>query len=876
MKTSAQIRQAFFDFFKSKQHQIVSSAPMVLKNDPTLMFTNAGMNQFKDIFLGNKPVSHARIANTQKCLRVSGKHNDLEEVGHDTYHHTMFEMLGNWSFGDYFKQEAIEWAFELLTEVYGISPDILYATYFEGDASEQLEADAEAGKLWANFLPEERILTGNKKDNFWEMGESGPCGPCSEIHVDLRTEDEKKSTPGHLLVNKDHPQVIEIWNLVFIQFNRDMQGKLHPLKHKHVDTGMGFERLCRVIQGKFSNYDTDVFTPVIHKLEEVSGMTYGRDEKADVAFRVVADHLRAVSFSIADGQIPSNVKAGYVIRRILRRAVRYGYTFLNLNSPFVSSLIPVFIDQMGGFFPELEKQKQLIEKVIFEEEQSFLKTLETGIQKFENYLSSHPDEKVVDGKFAFELYDTYGFPPDLTELMCREKGFTVDMDTFTNFLNEQKERSRKDAEVEKEDWTVLKHIEKSDFVGWDYMEYPVNITRYRKVSRKGNVFYHLVFDKTPFYGESGGQTGDSGVIIEGDEKIKIISTVKEIDLTIHICEQLPSDPEKEFTAIVDKELRISTMRNHSATHLMHFALRKTLGTHVEQKGSLVTPDYLRFDFSHFQKMSSEEIEQVELIVNEMIMGNTQVCENRNISYKDAVRQGAIALFGEKYDDTVRTIRFGDSVELCGGTHVPATGNIGLFKIVSESAIAAGIRRIEAVTGEKATKLMLGQWKAMQKIKALFNNPKDIEGSIEKMHEHSKKLEKRIEELELSGLGSLADEILKGSSELNGVSVLQKVLSIPSSHIKTLAFELKKRGKCPFYFVIGNESDGKASVSVIISDDLVKEKGLHAGNIVKEAAKEINGGGGGQPGLATAGGTNPQGLDNAIKNAIAKIRALASK
>lgn len=869
MKTSAEIRQAFLDFFQSKEHHIVSSAPMVLKNDPTLMFTNAGMNQFKDIFLDNKAAQYKRIADTQKCLRVSGKHNDLEEVGHDTYHHTMFEMLGNWSFGDYFKKEAIEWAFELLTNTYGISSEMMYATYFMGDASEKLEPDHEAKKLWLQFLPEDRILPGNKKDNFWEMGESGPCGPCSEIHVDLRNAEEKEKISGRELVNNDHPQVIEIWNLVFIQFNRDMNGKLHPLKNKHIDTGMGFERLCRVIQGKTSNYDSDVFTPILSKLEQISGFQYGRDIKADIAFRVVADHLRAVAFAIADGQIPSNVKAGYVIRRILRRAVRYGYTFLKLDKPFVCELVPTLVELMGRFFPELEKQQQLIQKVIFEEEQSFLKTLETGIYKFEEHLKN-TSTKVLDGKFVFELYDTYGFPVDLTELMGRERGYTIDMETFNACLSEQKDRSRKDAVVEKEDWTVVHELKKTEFVGWDRLTQEVKIAKYRRIHKKGKDFYHLILDKTPFYGESGGQIGDTGVLKNSNETVEIIETLKEIDQIIHVSEQLPKNVQAEFLAEVDEKSRQNTMCNHTATHLMHHALRLVLGTHVEQKGSFVTPEYLRFDFSHFQKMTSEEIEEVERIVNSEIRKNHILDENRNIAYQDAVQKGAIALFGEKYEEHVRTIRFGDSMELCGGTHVKSTGNIGMFKIVSESAIAAGIRRIEAVSGEEATELMLNQWKTLQAIKTGLNNPKNITEAIDQMRDTMKVLEKRIEEQELANIANVAIEILNETKVIKGITTLQKKLKIPSSHIKNLSFELKNRSQSPYFYVLGNDFDGKASLTIIISDDLVKDRGLHAGNLVKQLAKEIGGGGGGQANMATAGGTNPQGLDRVLATAIALI------
>lgn len=867
MKNSSEIRQAFLDFFALKNHQIVSSAPMVLKNDPTLMFTNAGMNQFKDIFLDNKQAQHLRVADTQKCLRVSGKHNDLEEVGHDTYHHTMFEMLGNWSFGDYFKKEAIEWAYDLLTNVYGISKDILYATYFEGDPSENLEVDIEAKALWEKLLPADRVLPGNKKDNFWEMGESGPCGPCSEIHVDLRTQQEKAEIHGSLLVNKDHPQVIEIWNLVFIQFNRDMHSKLHPLKNKHVDTGMGFERLCRVIQGKTSNYDSDVFMPYINKLEEISGLKYGDNEKADIAFRVVSDHLRAVAFAIADGQIPSNVKAGYVIRRILRRAIRYGYTFLNFDKPFIFKLIPSLVDNMGKFFPELVKQQTLIEKVIFEEEQSFLRALETGIHKFEDFVKNIPQNQRIDGKFVFELYDTYGFPLDLTELLAKEKGLSIEIEEFNKLLNQQKERSRKDAVVDKEDWIIIDENPKCEFVGYDELQTEISITRYRRVNKKGKDYFHLVFNKTPFYAESGGQIGDTGQISDNDEIIEIIDTVKELDVIIHISEKMPKNPKSIFRASVNITDRENIIRNHSATHLMHNALRKVLGEHVEQKGSLVTKDNLRFDFAHFQKMSAEDIEKVELLVNEAIRSNFPLQENREMEYEKALESGAIALFGEKYEEKVRVIGFGDAVELCGGTHVKATGSIGLFKIISESAIAAGIRRIEAVSGEKAFELMQNQWKTIQNISSEFNNPKNLIDSISNLKENYKKLEKKIEEIELSNISSFAKELIKEAELKNDIYIIAKRLSIPSSHIKTLIFELRNHSKESYFYVLGNEADEKVSLSVIISDNLIKEKNLHAGNIVKSLAKEIGGGGGGQANFATAGGTNSEKLDLVISQAL---------
>ncbi len=871
MKTSSEIRQAFLDFFRCKQHQIIPSASMVIKNDPTLMFTNAGMNQFKDIFLGNIEYPYLRVANTQKCLRVSGKHNDLEQVGHDTYHHTMFEMLGNWSFGDYFKKEAIEWAFELLTKVYGISADSMYATYFEGDKTENIEPDFESKTLWEQYLPTAHILAGSKKDNFWEMDDSGPCGPCSEIHLDLRTEEDKKKIPGYKLINTDNTDVIEIWNLVFIQFNRDMHGKLHLLKDKYVDTGLGLERLCRVIQGKTSNYDTDLFIPVIKKTEEISGIKYGSEKTSDVAFRVIADHLRAVAFAVADGQIPSNVKAGYVIRRILRRSVRYGYTFLKLDTPFINLLVPTFIECMWDFFPELQKQQQLIAKVILEEEKSFLKTLQTGIHRFEDYISAHPWQKKLEGKFVFELYDTYGFPVDLTELIGREKGLDIDIDGFNYCMTVQKERSRKDSEIIKEDWIVVRDIKNTEFVGWDYIKHPVRITRYRKIIKKGKEFYQVMFDKTPFYGESGGQCGDTGILRNNKDTIKIIETIKELDNTVHISEYLPKDIETEFMAEVDETARNKIIKNHTATHLMHNALRKVLGSHVEQKGSLVTPDYLRFDFSYFQKMSKQETEQVERIVNADIRNNLPLIENRAIDYDEALKQGAIALFGEKYAQKVRMIRFGDSVELCGGTHVSSTGSIGFFKIISESAIAAGIRRIEAVTGEKATELVLEQWKTLQSISEMFNNPKNILETISNICQQQKKLEKQIEQLENENIRNITATLLNETKNINNINILQKKLSLPAHYIKNLSFELNKQGKAPFFYAIGNVSENKVSVTVIISDDLVKDRNLSAASIVKETGKEIGGSGGGQLNIATAGGTIPQGIDKALNIAVSFIK-----
>ncbi len=873
MKTSLEIRQLFFDFFQSKQHQIVSSAPIVVKNDPTLMFTNAGMNQFKDIFLDNKRAEYTRVANSQKCLRVSGKHNDLEEVGHDTYHHTMFEMLGNWSFGDYFKKEAIAWAFELLKDVYNISENIMYATYFEGDKSENLEADAEVKSIWEQFLPKERVLPGNKKDNFWEMGETGPCGPSSELHLDLRSEEEKKRISGSLLVNKDHPQVIEIWNLVFIQFNRDAKGQLHLLKNKHVDTGMGFERLCRVVQQKNSNYDIDIFAKSISKISEISGIKYGDKNETDIAFRVIADHVRAVAFSIADGQIPSNVKAGYVIRRILRRAVRYAYTFLKLDQPFIYLLVEGLVEDMGHSFPELQKQQQLIENIIFQEESSFLRTLQIGIEKFEEYISKHSENKILEGKFVFELYDTFGFPIDLTALMAKEKNYTVDMQGFEALLNQQKERSRKDAAAAVDDWIILLEQQKTEFVGYDVLTSPVNILKYRSTLRKGKTIYHLVFDKTPFYAESGGQIGDTGYISNDGGTVQIIDTKKEIDMIIHVSEELPKDLRATFNAVVNEGNRQKIKNNHTATHLMHFALRKILGEHVEQKGSLVATDYLRFDFSHFNKMDSEEILQVEKIVNDIIRSNVNLIENRYIPYNQAIDEGAIALFGEKYEDVVRTIRFGSSIELCGGTHVSQTGEIGLFKIISEGAIAAGIRRIEAITGSAAFNLMQEQWKVTQELKLALNNQSNLVEAVENLKDTLKGCEKKIEEMEVASISEKAKDLIKDAQIENGILTHSWQLSLPHSHIKTLAFEMRKIAKQSFYFVFGNIHSDKVSLTIILSDDLTENKGLHAGNIIKELSKEIKGGGGGQAQYATAGGTDKTALPNVLQKALEKITIL---
>ncbi len=909
---STNIRQAFLDFFLSKQHAIVPSAPMVVKNDPTLMFTNAGMNQFKDIFLGNKEGKFKRVADTQKCLRVSGKHNDLEEVGHDTYHHTMFEMLGNWSFGDYFKKEAIAWGWELLTEVLKIEKDRLYVTVFEGDNSEGLSRDEEAFELWKKFIPEDRILLGSKKDNFWEMGDTGPCGPCSEIHADIREENERKMIPGKDLVNKGDPHVIEIWNLVFIQYNRLAGGQLVELPARHVDTGMGFERLCMVIQGTKSNYDTDVFQPIIQTIAEKSGIPYGKDPKSDIAMRVVADHLRAISFAIADGQLPSNVKAGYVIRRILRRAVRYGYTFLGFKEPFIHTLIPVLIDQMGAVFPELVSQKDLITNVIREEEAAFLRTLATGIQRFNNHIESAGKEageqenkrtieqsnnrtfqqegdaqkstenrnssivnrKLIDGSFAFELYDTFGFPIDLTQLMAREIGWTVDMEGFAKGLEAQKARSRQDAATDTSDWVVL--VEDAglpEFVGYDFLQVDTVITKYRKVVTKGEELYHLVLARTPFYAESGGQAGDMGWLISGDEKIEVVNTIRENELIIQLAKSMPVDPSAALIASVNQEKRRSTANNHSATHLMHAALRQVLGTHVEQKGSLVDDHHLRFDFTHFSKLSREEIARVEAIVNARIRENIVLNEARTVPIADARAMGAMALFGEKYGDFVRVITFDPafSVELCGGTHVQATGQIGLFKIVSEGAIAAGIRRIEAVTAEQAEEYWNSREMLLTEAGEMLKNPKDLLKGLRNLLEENAELKRQVTELNKLKLQLLKEEFTSRVEHYNGVNFLTAKVELDAETVKSLAWELN--ASIPDLFqVLATESEGKATLTVMLSDNLVKVRKLNAGNIVRELAKEIQGGGGGQPHIATAGGKNPAGISAALEKARGYVTA----
>lgn len=869
---SSEIRQAFLDFFRGKTHQIVPSAPMVIKNDPTLMFTNAGMNQFKDIFLGNSPAKHPRVANTQKCLRVSGKHNDLDEVGHDTYHHTMFEMLGNWSFGDYFKKEAIDWAWEFLVDILKIDRNNLYVTVFEGSPEEGIDMDKEAFEYWSKHLPKERILLGSKKDNFWEMGESGPCGPCSEVHVDIRNSEDKKMIPGDQMVNKSHPQVIEIWNLVFIQYNRKANGQLEQLPAKHVDTGMGFERLSMVIQGKQSNYDTDVFQPIIGRISEMCGIGYGKDKMSDIAMRVIADHLRAVSFSIADGQLPSNVKAGYVIRRILRRAVRYGYTFLNFREPFINKLVPVLSTEMGKYFPELVSQQELITKVIHEEEASFLRTLETGIRMLDGQIDSlkKAHKKELSGKDAFVLYDTFGFPIDLTELILRENNLTVDLEGFQKEMSGQKERSRSDAAVETFDWQELLKIDEVQFVGYDLFETEIRIARMRTVKTKGKEQYHLVFDKTPFYAESGGQVGDIGTISAGNEVINIENTIKENNLSIHLVDKLPVNPNAKFSAKVNLEKRVSIANNHSATHLLHHALRSVLGTHVEQKGSLVNSDYLRFDFAHFQKVSDEEIRKVEILVNQKIRQNIPLDEHRNMSMEQASKMGAMALFGEKYGDSVRVIRFGESIELCGGTHVPATGQIGFIKIISEGAISAGIRRIEAITGVKAEEFLYAQIDSIKEVKQILGNPVNLIQGASKLVEENANLRKEIEGMMKDKVHALKATLKSSVETRNGVNIIAKKIEISSPDaIKDLAYQLKNEVE-NLFLVLGSTSEGKAMLTIMVDEKLIESHKLNASNIVREAAKEIQGGGGGQPFYATAGGKNPAGLDAAISKAVAVL------
>ncbi|MBR7182984.1 MAG: alanine--tRNA ligase [Alistipes sp.] len=864
---SNKIRQAFLDFFAGKQHEIVPSAPMVVKNDPTLMFTNAGMNQFKDIFLGNAPRRTPRAADSQKCLRVSGKHNDLEEVGHDTYHHTMFEMLGNWSFGDYFKKEAIAWAWELLTEVYGLDKSRMYATVFEGSESDGVPFDEEAYGYWKQYLPEDHIIRGNKHDNFWEMGETGPCGPCSEIHFDLRDEAEIAKISGRDMVNTGHPQVIEIWNLVFMQFNRKANGSLESLPAKHVDTGMGFERLCMIMQGKKSNYDTDVFQPTIAVISEMSGKKYGQDESVDVAMRVIADHLRAISFSIADGQLPSNVKAGYVIRRILRRAVRYGYTYLGFNTPFICRLVATLVEQMGGQYPELKAQQTLIEKVIEEEEASFLRTLATGINLLEGVISNLKGGK-ISGKDAFVLYDTYGFPIDLTELIAKERGVEVDLVEFEEQLKAQKERSRNAAAQDVDDWQELLDIKQSEFVGYDTLECDVKIARVRRVQSKNKVSYQMVFDTTPFYGNSGGQVGDTGYIESANEKIDVVATEKENGLTIHIVNTLPENLTATFRAVVNPEKRQCAANNHTATHLLHAALRRVLGEHVEQKGSMVSPESLRFDFSHFQKVTPEQLREVERLVNRAVRANDPLVENREATQQEAKAAGAMMLFGEKYGDKVRMVRFGDSVELCGGTHTSATGNIGLVKIVSESAISAGVRRIEAVTGENAEKLLYAAEDAIHAVAQTVGNPKVVD-AVRRVVESNEALSKEIEAMRKEQVAALAEKILANTPQTDGVTIIARQLLQTTEFLKDLAYNLRAQ-RSDLVFVVGSNAGGKATLMITLGDDVVA-RGVDAGAVVREAAKLINGGGGGQKFFATAGGKNPDGLQAAIDKAVEIIK-----
>ena len=864
---SNEIRKQFLDFFQSKQHKIVPSAPMVVKGDPTLMFTNAGMNQFKEIFLGHKPADAARIADTQKCLRVSGKHNDLEEVGHDTYHHTMFEMLGNWSFGDYFKKEAIEYAWELLVDVYGIDKSRLYFSVFEGDKKDKLELDKEAYEYWKNLVPEDQILMGSKKDNFWEMGEQGPCGPCSEIHIDIRSDKDRAKVPGVDLVNKDHPQVIEIWNLVFIEFNRKANGELEPLPNKHIDTGMGFERLCMVLQGKQSNYETDVFQPIIQELAKMAKLSYGEDEDRDVALRVIADHIRAIAFSIADGQLPSNNKAGYVIRRILRRAVRYGYTFLNFKEAFMYRLIPLLVEELGETYPELKRQETLIASVIKQEEESFLRTLSTGLTLLNKIIKKLDDQgyKTVNGKEAFELYDTFGFPFDLTELILSEKGMNVSKREFDEEMAKQKHRSRTDAAQESSDWVVLVEDDVEEFVGYSHLETEVILTRYRKQIVKGKEQFQLVFNITPFYAESGGQIGDTGYIIDGDDKVEIIDTQKENNLIIHYTKKLPQNINAEFKAIVDKKRREAIANNHTATHLLHKALRDVLGNHVEQKGSLVTPNYLRFDFSHFQKLSHEEINKVERLVNIEIRKNTQQNLHPDLTMKEAEALGAMALFGEKYGDVVRVVQFGDSVELCGGTHVEATGSIGLFIINHESSIASGVRRIEAITADEAENTIWNNRFLIKEIKETLKNPKDILKGIKSLIDQNKDLTKKMDIIEDLLVLSTKESVISQMQNINGVNFIAEKLDFDIETIRKLS-QVITQSLDDVFLVFATVNNGKPLISVTVSKNLVETRGMNAGNIVRELAKEIKGGGGGQPFFATAGGKDASGIPQVLTKA----------
>ena len=872
--TASEIRQAFLTFFEQKGHKIVESAPIVVKEDPTLMFTNAGMNQFKDIFLGDKKTESTRVVDTQKCLRVSGKHNDLEEVGVDTYHHTMFEMLGNWSFGDYFKKDAINWAWELLTEVYKLDKNRLYVSVFEGDKQDNLGLDTEAKDLWLKHVADDKIILGNKKDNFWEMGETGPCGPCSEIHIDLRSDEERAKVDGATLVNADHNQVIEIWNLVFMQYNRKADGSLHPLPNQHVDTGMGFERLVRAVHSMKSNYDSDLFMDTIHELENISGKKYGKNEQTDIAFRVIADHLRAVCFAIADGQLPDNNGAGYVIRRILRRAVRYGYSFLGLEKPFMNELVPGFVAKFQAVFPGLSEQKYFIKKVVEQEEKSFLSTLNKGLKLFDVYSNKGSDN--VNGRQAFELYDTFGFPIDLTQLLAKENNIEVDIEEFKIALQEQKDRSRADAKKESGDWIVIVEDEREEFIGYDYLETDVKITRYREVTVKGKKQYHLVLNLTPFYAESGGQVGDKGVLVgkDDDEKIGIIDTQKENQLSIQITEKLPANLNQHFQAKVNLKKRIDTTLNHSATHLLQAALRQVLGDQVAQKGSLVNEKHLRFDFSHFQKVEKAEIEQIENIVNGKIREAIALVEARNVPFEEATKSGAMALFGEKYGDTVRVITFGQdySVELCGGCHVSNTAQIGSIKIVHEGAVAAGVRRIEAITGAKADAYMKDKVSLVEQIGAELGNPQDILKALQALQKENVDLKSKVETYEASQLGDVKGDLVKGMHTVNGVNSIVEIIQVSNAgQAKDLAFQLKEEIENLFCVLLA-DIDGKPSISIMVSDNLVKDKGYNAGALIREWAKEVKGGGGGQPFFAQAGGADVSGLPKVKELAINFVNA----
>ena len=866
--TAKEIRDSYKKFFESKGHVIVPSAPMVIKDDPTLMFTNAGMNQWKDIILGTKDPEPRRRADTQKCLRVSGKHNDLEEVGHDTYHHTMFEMLGNWSFGDYFKEGAIDYAWEYLVDVLHLDPNDLYVTVFEGSPEENIPRDEEAARYWLKHVPADHIINGNKHDNFWEMGDTGPCGPCSEIHVDSRPLDQRGDVPGRDLVNKDDPQVIEIWNIVFMQFNRKADGSLEPLAMNVIDTGMGFERLVRMMQGKHSNYDTDIFQPIIKEEERITGKKYGESEETDVAMRVVADHLRAVAFSIADGQLPSNAKAGYVIRRILRRAIRYAYTFLGQKEAFIYRLLPVLIQEMGDAFPELPAQRELIARVMKEEEDSFLRTLEKGINMLQTAMDQlkAKGKNQLDGVQAFRLFDTYGFPLDLTQLICREHGFTVDEEQFDAEMQKQKERARNAAAVENGDWVDVAEGNQQ-FVGYDYTEYECHILRYRKVTQKKNTFYELVLDYTPFYGEMGGQVGDTGVLVSEDETVEVIDTKRENNQSIHIVKALPKNINAQFMACVDTDKRAGSAANHTATHLLDYALKQVLGDHVEQKGSYVSANTLRFDFSHFQKVTDDELRQVERLVNDMIRQDIPLDEHRDTPMEEAKELGAIALFGEKYGDRVRVVRFGPSCEFCGGIHAQSTGRIGMFKIVSESSVAAGIRRIEALTGKTCEEAYYALEDSMRQIKALFNNAKDLQGVIAKYIEEHDAMKKDIEAFRAQAVERMAKTLVEKAEVVNGVNVIKAVIPFEPSAAKDLVFKIREALPENLLCVIGSTANEKPMLSVMLSDDMVSNHDLNAGKMVRESARLIQGGGGGQPHYAQAGGKNLDGISAAVDKVI---------